>query len=246
MPAPAPTSPLTLVDLCEPLFQYICMLNRIARNPGGENLELAPLQKLIKEIFEDMAQNPEASSDLKAQFEKVRLPLIFFVDSMIAESKLSLAAEWHKQRLAYEFNELAGDEKFFDALDETLAQKGPEVDERLAIFYTCIGLGFQGWYAGQPEYLRKKMLDLGKRIPGRYLDTQHNARVCPEAYEHLDTRNLVEPPGLKMATMAILFAGFFLIVMAVNFYLFRTASTSLSESLRAILPHDQAIKTTPP
>src|SRR5262249_25591581 len=138
------------------------------------------------------------------------------------------------------------DEKFFDMLDETLAQKGAESDERLTIFYTCLGLGFEGWYAGQSEYLRKKMLDLGKRIPQRFLDTQHQARVCPEAYEHLDTRDRVEPPGLKMATMAILFVGFFFIVMAVNFYLFRTASTGLAESLKAILVHDQAARTSQP
>jgi len=240
MPPPAPTSSLTLVDLCEPLFQYVCMLNRIARNPGGEGLELGPLQTLIKEIFNDMAQHPEATPALKAQFEKVHVPLIFFVDSLMAESKLGLAPQWNKHRLAYEFNELAGDEKFFDALDGTLAEKGAEADERLAIFYTCIGLGFQGWYAGQAEYLRKKMLDLGKRIPAQFIDTHHAARVCPEAYEHLDTRDLVEPPGLKMATMAIAFLGLFLVVMAVNFYLFSTASTGLSESLKTILTHDLA------
>ena len=238
MPPPAPSPQLTLVDLCEPLFQYVCMLNRIARNPGGEGLEFGPLQKLVKELLDDVAQNAEAHPALRSQFEKVRVPLIFFVDSIISESKLGLAPQWNKNRLAYEFNELAGDEKFFDALDETLAEKSPEADERLAIFYTCIGLGFQGWYAGQAEYLRKKMLDLGKRIPKQFIDTQHSAWVCPEAYEHLDTRNLVEPPGLKMATMAIMFIGLLFIAMAVNFYLFRTASTGLSESLKAILVHD--------
>jgi type VI secretion system protein ImpK len=235
---PEPDSSLNLVDLCEPLFQYVCMLNRIARNPGGEGLELGPLQALIKDIFNDMEQNPGASDRLKAQFLKVRTPLIFFVDSMISESKLGIASQWHKNRLAYEFNELAGDEKFFDLLDETLAEKGPEADERLAIFYTCIGLGFQGWYAGQAEYLRKKMMDLGKRIPSRYIDTQHTARVCPEAYQHVDARDLVEPPGLKVATMAICFAGLFFIALVVNFYLFHTASTGLSESLKTILSHD--------
>jgi len=214
------------------------MLNRIARNPGGEGLELAPLQGLIKEIFQDMEQNPGANDRLKGQFQKVRVPLIFFVDSMISESKLGIAPQWHRNRLAYEFNELAGDEKFFDLLDETLAEKTPEADERLTIFYTCIGLGFQGWYAGQSEYLRKKMLDLGKRIPSRYIDTQHTARVCPEAYQHVDGRDLVEPPGLKVATMAICFSGLLFVALMVNFYLFHTASTGLAESLKTILSHD--------
>ena len=239
MPSPTdPESSLDLVDLCEPLFQYVCMLNRIARNPGGEGLEFAPLQGLIKEIFQDMAQNPGAGDRLRAQFEKVRVPLIFFVDSMIAESKLGIASQWHRSRLAYEFNELAGDEKFFDLLDETMAEKSPEADERLAIFYTCLGLGFQGWYAGQPEYLRKKMLDLGKRIPARFIDTQHTARVCPEAYQHVDGRDLVEPPGLKVATMAIFFGGLFFVALGVNIYLFQTASTGLADSLKTILSHD--------
>jgi type IV/VI secretion system ImpK/VasF family protein len=233
-----PASSLDLVDLCEPLFQYVCMLNRIARNPGGEGLEFAPLQGLIKEILQDIEQNPGANDRLRAQFLKVRVPLIFFVDSMISESKLGIASQWHKNRLAYEFNELAGDEKFFDLLDETLAEKGPEPDERLAIFYTCIGLGFQGWYAGQAEYLRKKMMDLGKRIPSRFIDTQHTARVCPEAYQHVDGRDLVEAPGLKVATMAIAFGGLFFVALIVNFYLFHTASTGLAESLKTILSHD--------
>jgi type IV/VI secretion system ImpK/VasF family protein len=233
-----PESTLDLVDLCEPMFQYICMLNRIARNPGGEGLEFAPLQALIKEIFQDMEQNPGANDRLRGQYQKVHVALIFFVDSMISESKLGIASQWHKNRLAYEFNELAGDEKFFDLLDETIAEKTPEADERLAIFYTCIGLGFEGWYAGQSEYLRKKMMDIGKRIPSRFIDTQHTARVCPEAYQHVDGRDLVEPPGLKVITMAIFFAGLFLVALAVNFYLFHTASTGLAESLKTILSHD--------
>ena len=241
MPPPVEPAPsLNLVELCEPLFQYVCMLNRIARNPGGENMAFEPLRKLIVEMIEQLEKQAEADFRLKTQFPKIKLPLIFFVDSMIAESKLKLAPQWHKNRLAYDYNELAGDEKFFDLLDETLKETGPEADERLAIFYTCLGLGFTGWYAGQPEYLRKKMLDVVRRVPRALIDTEHGARICPEAYDHLDTRNLVEPPGLQMATMAILFAGFFFIVMVVNFYLFRTASTGLSDSLRVILSHDSA------
>ncbi len=241
MPAQPATSATSfdLVELCEPLFQYICMLNRIARNPGGENIDFAALRKIIVTMLAEMEQFAAANSVLQSQFAKVRIALIFFVDSMIAESKLTLASEWHKNRLAYEFNELAGDEKFFDVLDETLKENGHEADERLAILYTCLGVGFTGWYAGQPEYLRKKMHDVAQRIPRELMDTNHTAKVCPEAYDHLDTRDLVERPGVKLITMAIAFAGFLLIVMAVNFYLFRSASNSLAESLQTILSHDR-------
>jgi type IV/VI secretion system ImpK/VasF family protein len=240
MPPPVAAPPPSLTDLCEPLFQYVCMLNRIARNPGGENIEFSALRKIIEELLADMEESAKADPRLESQFKKLKMPLIFFVDSMIAESGLSLAREWNKKRLAYDANELAGDEKFFDLLDETMKESGREAAERLAIFYTCLGLGFTGWYTGQPEFLRKKMIDLEQRIPPELIDTQHTAKVCPEAYQYLDTRNLVEPPGLKLATMGILFLGLVFIVLAVNFYLFRQASTGLDQSLRIILSHDLA------
>jgi type IV/VI secretion system ImpK/VasF family protein len=213
------------------------MVNRVARTPRGVDLDFPALRETVQLAFARMEENSKAEPRLNAQYKKVEMPLIFFVDSIIAESTLPIAPQWHKNRLAYERNELAGDEKFFDLLDETLAEPGAEADERLMIFYTCLGLGFTGWYAGQPEYLRQKMNVLAKRLEG-LIDRQQTAKLTPEAYEHLDERDLVQPPGIKLATLGIVFAGLLLTVMAVNFYLFREASSSLAESLRQILPHD--------
>ncbi len=229
-------SSITLPELCEQLFQYICMVNRVARTPSPE-LDYAGLRETVKLAFDRMKERSKDDLRLSAQFKRMEMPLIFFVDSMIAESALSLAPKWHKTRMAYERDELAGDEKFFDFLDETLAEPGTEADERLMIYYTCLGLGFTGWYAGQPEYLRQKMSAIAKRLEGS-IDRQQTARLTPEAYEHLDTRDLVEPPGVKLVTLGIVFAGLLFIVVGVNFYLFREASATLAESLRLILPHD--------
>jgi type VI protein secretion system component VasF len=228
---------MTLLDLYEPVFQYICMLNRIARNPGGENVQQPALREAIVGLLAGIAKKAEPDPRLRIQAQKMEMPIIFFVDSMIAESGLGIAREWHSKRLAYERNELAGDEKFFDYLEATLAEPGDEANERLAVFYVCIGLGFQGWYAGQPEYLRKQMLDISKRIGG-IIDTEQTARMCREAYTYTDTRNLIEPPGVKLATIAIAFLGLCVIVLVVNFYLFRSASSGLAQSLREILRHD--------
>ena len=228
---------MTLLELTEPLFQYICMLNRIARNPGGENMSLDALRPVIVNMMSGMKAQAEGEPRLASQYKKMELPLIFFVDSMLAESKLSLAAQWHKNRLAYERKELAGDEKFFDLLDETLAEKGSEADERLEVYYACLGLGFQGWYAGQPEYLRKKMHEISLRI-SRILDQDQRSRICPESYQHLDGRDLIERPGLKVLTIGVAVAGLCLVVLAVNFFLFHTASEGLANALREILRHD--------
>jgi type IV/VI secretion system ImpK/VasF family protein len=228
---------MTLLELTEPLFQYICMLNRIARNPGGENLSMDALRPMIVQMFAEMKEGTEPDMRLASQYKRMEMPLIFFVDSMLSESKLTLAPQWNKNRLAYERNELAGDEKFFDLLDETLAEKGSEADERLEVYYACLGLGFQGWYAGQPEYLRKKMQEISPRI-GRVLDPDQRAHMCPEAYQWTDGRDLIERPGLKVLTIGVGFLGLCLVVLAVNFFLFHTASQELANALREILRHD--------
>jgi type VI protein secretion system component VasF len=156
---------------------------------------------------------------------------------MIAESKLECAAQWHKNRLAYAQNELAGDEKFFDLLDETLNDSSAEATERLVIFYVCLGLGFTGWYANQPEYLRKKMETIARRIFAA-MEPDRAARICPEAYQYLDTRNLIEPPATKIGAIALAFLALCLVALAVNFYLFRVGSFGFAQSLHEILRHD--------
>ena len=95
-------------------------------------------------------------------------PLVFFVDSAwSAESKVPFAAKWNNDpSWPTASTNWPGDEKFFDLFDETLKEQSDDANERLSVYYTCIGLGFTGWYAGQPEYLRKKMLEIAPRIRG--------------------------------------------------------------------------------
>jgi type VI secretion system protein ImpK len=226
---------MTVLELCEPLFKKVCLLNRLGREGASlsSTIELEKLRLEIKELFADLEKKASSQPGLGALWQKLELPLIFFVDSMIAECGLAVSTAWHHNRLAYESKELAGDEKFFDLLDETLNDPSEEATERLKIFYTCLGLGFSGWYAGQPEYLRGKMLDISHRIRPA-MDTDQSTRICPEAYIGVDTRDLIQRPGLSIAAIAIIFVGLCLIVLTVETYLFRAASLSLTDSVTAI------------
>jgi len=224
---------MTILELCEPLFRKICLLNRLGRKGGG-SLDYEPLRLEIEELFSQARQVSQDDAELRLQWQKLELPLIFFVDSMISESGLALASVWNRNRIAYERKELAGDEKFFDELDETLKDPSDEATQRLQVFYTCIGLGFAGWYAGQPEYLRGKMLDISQRIRSA-METDKSARICPEAYQNVDIRDLIQAPGLRLGGIAIVFAGLCLLVTIVEIYLFRAASLTLTDSLSAIV-----------
>ena len=138
---------ISLLELTEPLFQYICRLNRIgrrgplsksgdtttflARTAAGattparaSSLDEVVARSEIKALLEDMMSKAATDLRLSHQARKIELPLIFFVDSMISESTLPFASQWNQNRLAYERQELAGDEKFFDLLDETLRENG--------------------------------------------------------------------------------------------------------------------------
>ena len=229
---------MNLLEYTEPLFQYVCILNRAGRKGG--NVEYNTVRSKIKVLFEDLRGGAVADPRLNPQYKKMEQPLIFFVDSMICDSKLPFAAKWNQERLAYSFNELAGDEKFFDLFDETLKEQGDDATERLSVYYTCIGLGFTGWYAGQPEYLRKKMLEVAPRIR-HMLESDTTVRVCPEAYQNVDSRNLVEPPSSKMIVILIIFLVFMLTTVACNIVLFQQASRQLTDSLAEIIAHDKEL-----
>jgi len=223
---------MTPLELCEPIFTRICVLNRLGRSQGG-SLTYDQLRLEMEQLIAGIRNSAEADPILRVQWQKLELPMIFFVDSMISESGLAVASTWNRSRLAYDRKELAGDEKFFDLLDETLNDASDEASQRLLVFYTCIGLGFTGWYAGQSEYLRGKMLDISQRIRSA-METDKTARICPETYLNVDTRDLVQPPASRLGGIAIVFAGLCLIVVTVEAYLFHAASLSLTDSLTAI------------
>lgn len=250
---------MTLLEAAEPLFQYVCRLNRVARKggpkptgdtsfitkggsaPQGASLDYAVVRGDIKLILEEMQQKAAKDFRLASQAKKVELPLIFFVDSFIAESSLQFAGQWNQNRLAYERNELAGDEKFFDLLEEDLKDQSEEASERLAIFFTCIGLGFTGSYFGQPEYLKNKMFAMAPRIR-RWIDVDEMAKICPDAYEGVDTRDLTEPPSRKVMVISMVFLSLIAAILISYITLYYSSRSRLTDSLGVIAAHEPAQK----
>ncbi|HKB56511.1 MAG TPA: DotU family type IV/VI secretion system protein [Lacunisphaera sp.] len=233
----------SLLTHCDPLFQAICRLNRIGRMNRGAAIEYAQTRTEVEEHLEVLARIARGDIALGEQYRKVELPLIFFADSMIAESALPFAQKWNNNRLAYGRNERAGDEKFFSLLDETLQDTKPEADERLAIFYVCIGLGFTGGSGGSVDFLKKKMQEIAPRVRA-YVDADESAFITPASYQHTNLSNLPLPMAASLVPLLIVLAGLLLVVVAVNVYTFHSASAELNQSLDAIIAHDPA-KTTP-
>ena len=228
---------MSLLENCEPLFLYICVLNRIAKlKERGRGYEYDVVRSTIERMLAEMQPKAAADFQLQEQVRKIELPLIFFVDSFVSESELSFASQWNSERLAFKRNEHAGDEKFFKLLDETIQEatlkdKSAEAAERLAVFYVCLGLGFRG-HGQNPKRLRQYFDDIGRHISPS-MDRNWDEEIIKEQFA--DSTNLVAPPSRMLVLILILFLCLTLATVFSYIWMFREGSHSLSTSIKTIL-----------
>ena len=219
----------TLVDICDPLFQYVTRLNRLARKCGL--VDAGQVRSEIRSLLAEIKMKCDAIQGMGEQYAKVRLPLIYFADFMVRDSALPFANSW--KSLAEEERQLGGDQRFWELLDETLQDTSEQATQRLAVFYTCVGLGFTGLYIGQPDVLRRKMLEISGRIRPM-MDADESSRLTPEAYDNVDSRQLQQPVAGSIMGWVIALAAMSVALVVGNFVLYGQAKNTIETSLRAI------------
>jgi type VI protein secretion system component VasF len=218
---------MTLVEICEPLLQYVARLNRLGRKGG--RADFGVVRSEIKAIFAEMRAKADATPGMVGPYNEIELVLMFFVDSMILNSKLG--SSW--KPLSAERGELGFEEKFWDLLEDALKDPSDSATQRLAVFYVCIGLGFTGLYTGQPDYIKRKMLEISARLRGQ-IDADQAARICPDSYENIDSRNLTQPPNRSVTGLVIALVALTCVLLVAYVQMFRHASQQLSGSLTKI------------
>ncbi|MEZ6234597.1 MAG: DotU family type IV/VI secretion system protein [Phycisphaerales bacterium] len=231
---------MTLVELCEPLFQYVCRLNRSARL--GASIAQGTVRAEIHALFAQIREKAQQVPGMGEQYERVRLPLVYFVDFMIKESALPFARGW--EELAFEEEKFAGDEDFFEILEQTLADQSAQATERLAVFYTCVGLGMAGIYIRQPEKLRSYMNEMWARLRPRF-GGDDTTRICPEAYENVDTRVIWPTAARGIGFIVVALVGLVVGVLGANFYMYYSAAKGLKSALATIRDGARAVIGTP-
>jgi type VI secretion system protein ImpK len=230
---------MKLLETYEDLFQFVCRLNRVSRTDAQP--DYGRIRSELKTVLDELNRRAVSDVQLMNQIKRLELPIIFFVDNVICTSRLKFAQQWAENRLAKERNELAGDERFFDFLEQDLTDPGEEAAERLAVFYTCFGLGFMGMYLAQPEKIRQYQEQIYPRL-GRWMDRDPSKKITEEAYQNTDTRVLTEPPSRKIILVAILFVFLGLSVLAVYYGLYAKASHDLVDSIEKIVAQGSAVK----
>ena len=97
----------------------------------------------------------------------------------------------------------------------------------------CLGLGFTGWYSGQPEFLRKKTVEVFARVRGR-AGGEAAGNMCPDAYEHVNTSDLIQPPGRSLVGIAIALVGLIVVLFAANVVLYRSSASDVEGALETL------------
>jgi type VI secretion system protein ImpK len=230
---------MTLLDIYEDLFQYLCRLNRAAKSQTQPNYDR--VRGDLLECLEKATQKAGSDVRLSNQVRALELPMIFFVDNLICTSQLKFKERWVDERLAKVLkNELAGDERFFeDFLEMDLRDPSDDARERLAVYYTCLGLGFTGMYIGQPEKINAYMNQIYPRI-SPFMNRNPASKLTEEAYKYTNTTVLTEPPSKWLAIVTVVFIFLALSALTIYYGLYYKASVEVSRYI------DQTTTNLPP
>jgi type IV/VI secretion system ImpK/VasF family protein len=221
---------MTLLDIYEELFEYVCRLNRSSKAQTQPDYER--VRSDVLDLLEKLVRKPGSDALLLNQVHHLELPIIFFIDNLICTSGLSLASQWAENRLAVKLkNELAGDERFFEFLDADLADPSEESRSRLTIYYTCLGLGFTGMYVNQRDKLNAYMNQIYSRIKP-FMNSDPSSRLTGQAYNHTNTTLLTEPPSKWLTIVTIAFVFFAISALAVYYGLYIMASGQVRHDIQ--------------
>lgn len=224
--------------LFEPVLSYIAFIrNDIEATAKTEFSEvMREILNLIANIEKKVKILGIEAIDL---YERMELPLIFFIDYMITTSNLSIAEEWDKNRLACGGKSImTGDKKFFDIFEEIYSKNDPQYDECLDVFYLFLALGFRGYYENSPEKIENIMYRISNRVPKVHLK-QASHILCEKNYERTCSDNLVYKAFLPFRMIIWPLLALFLIAFGINFFLFHKTSLPLLSEFKGIQENTQ-------
>ena len=219
---------MTLLELTEPLFAFVCKLNRIGRKNLSYSGDVACVE--ITNLFDQMRERATDVPGLRAQFEEMELALRAFVDVSIQRSNLPFADDWRP--ISWDLPEGAAfEDGFFHELEKTLDERGKEARERMAVFYTCLGLGFTS-----DRRTLEQIDDYQKRLAANVVAPGASAesRISSPDDHRPDTRVLWVKLGMPLSIVAATVLIGLIALYIANVVIYKQGLSDLSKSLNSI------------
>ena len=228
---------MNIVSLASPIIDYICELRRIAA--ANVPLEMEAVRARVRRLLQQADEASTSNLEIAAEYNKIRLALIFYIDYMIKEGPFQFRDQW--EELARQYKELSGDEKFFDLLDESLNDPGAAATERLKVFFLCMATGFDGCHKAEPELVERKMKICALRI-GTDFKGGASPHLSEDAYKHTVSPLKPSRPFRNWRIFLASSIGLLLIALLLNLYMFdkttRPLSLAIDRGLQAGLQGD--------
>jgi type VI protein secretion system component VasF len=196
---------ISLSEFCEPFFLEVCEVLRTTY--GGISADAYPVRDRLKKALDGLLEESGKYPGLEREYARTEWVLAVFADGVIAESTLPFAKLWRGEVLLASDPRIGikdGMARFFLELDATLRASPSEAAERLAIFETCLGLGFGGIHRDDPNKLRAYSEQILQRLDFPSRTRGEEERMCPAAYKYTQTDKLFEPVMEKLMAIGII------------------------------------------
>ncbi|MBQ8477765.1 MAG: DotU family type IV/VI secretion system protein [Succinivibrio sp.] len=180
-----------LHELVNPLLTKICHFYVFKKS--GVEVKYDDFLSEIRTQFSIIRKKIERNELLKKEYLQIEKPLVFFIDYFIEDTNFSFSREY--EPMARMYNELSGDDKFFDLLEECL--EDPSADKTvLEMFYLMLGLGFDGALKREPKEVISKMFLCSEKL-GQYVNPKEEY-ICPDLQPELKTQEVSETSTSKI------------------------------------------------
>ena len=239
-----PGKKITLLEAIEPIFLFICQQHRIAKE--GRALSFDAVRNHTNHLIAALEDRARRDPLLQQQYEKIRDPLLWYVDYWFGSSGefATLRDPWNANRLGEypdddDDGSLAGDEAFYDRLEVALKADSQDeaANERLAFYYTALGIGFTGLYfKAIPEHHQKLRDYMGRLYPRvrKFIDANPSSKVTPEAYNFTDKRDFVAPARDRPLILLAALLCLLMTIFTGYFYLYGIQKNGLQSAVKDI------------
>ncbi len=152
---------MTLYELFHPLVTYMVASRYEAASGKGPEMDVL-LGHIMRELSA-IRKTGAVSADLAEGMEDACRYTAFYIDYMVHEGNFPYAREWQDLGRSL-YNELAGDEKFFDYMRQWLAEDTPLARDHLRLMHAMIASGFSGALERRSVQLEELLRSAAEKI----------------------------------------------------------------------------------
>jgi type IV/VI secretion system ImpK/VasF family protein len=193
--------PSSLIEACSPFFLY---LTTFRRNAASSEQDVQSLRAALNHELDKVHARCEGNLALETLYEKARYPLVVAADQVVLTSPWAHRAGWSMQLFESQlFGSLQGGKKFFEIMDQVLADPTEDGVQMAEMLFHCMAIGFQGELRGNKEELtrRRRQLFEKARLPDKVGDS-----LAPDAYGRNSAKSTLVLPTvgiLRFVAVAI-------------------------------------------